>query len=174
MKLQEGNVIKLEKGMKVKGLIPEKFIYDNRKLSNKLSNDAIVIGEVYENDINIQPVVNSIVNGVIDKFSYQGVDVDRDKVVKFVKANVDNQEKETFVLNEGEFVVIKTTFDGGGSGHNDTYPDGHHVFCKALKNGEYDENGVEVEFYQSGSFNCMIEDITPIRNMKKETKWSLQ
>ena len=69
----------------------------------------------------------------------------------------------------GEYVVIKTAFDGGGTGHgpHDIYPNGHHVFCKALKNGKYDENGSEVNFYQSGCFTCELPDIEPIRKLKK-------
>ena len=168
MKLQEGNVIKLQNGMQVYGLIPEKFVYSNRKISTELTKSEIEIGKVYENDTNLQKVTSNIVKGIIERFSWEGVNVDVSKVVEFVKENIPEQQKEQFILKEGEFVVIKTTFDGGGTGHgrHDVYPDGHHVFCKALKNGEYDENGIEISFYQSGCFTCMITDITPIRDMK--------
>lgn len=63
---------------------------------------------------------------------------------------------------EGRYVVIKTTLDGGGTGMgpNDIYPDGHHVWCKKmLKDGQL---GEEVDFYQSGSFTAMIEEIKPV------------
>lgn len=168
MKLQEGNVIKLQNGMRVYGLIPEKFVYSNRKTSTELTRSEIEIGKVYENDTNLQKVTSNIVKGIIERFSWEGVNVDVSKVVEFVKGNVPEQQKEQFSLKEGEFVVIKTTFDGGGTGHgqNDVYPDGYHVFCKALKNGEYDENGIEISFYQSGSFTCMITNISSVRDMK--------
>jgi hypothetical protein len=168
MKLQEGNVIKLQDGMRVYGLIPEKFVYSNRKTSTELTKTEIEIGKAYENDTDFQKVINDVTKGVIERFSWQGLNVDESKVVDFVKKNIPEQKKEQFSLNEGEFVVIKTTFDGGGTGHgaHDVYPDGHHVFCKALKDGEYDENGIEVSFYQSGCFRCMITDISPVRNMK--------
>lgn len=167
MKLQEGNVIKLQNGMRVYGLVPEKFVYSNRKTSNELTKSEIEIGKTYENDTNLQKTISNIIKGVIERFSWEGVNVEKSKVVEFVKANVPEQQKEQFILKEGEFVVTKTTFDGGGTGHGqcDVYPNGHHVFCKALKNGEYDESGIEINFYQSGSFTCMITDISPIRNM---------
>lgn len=58
----------------------------------------------------------------------------------------------------GEYIVIKTTFDGGGTGHGpgDVYPDGHHVFCRSA------EGKKEVDFYQTGSFTAIIQDIKPI------------
>lgn len=168
MKLQEGNVINLQNGMRVYGLIPEKFVYSNRKASNELTKSEIEIGKTYENDTNLQGAISSITKGVIDRFSWQGVSVDESKVVEFVKANVPEQNKEKFTLEEGEFVVVKTTYDGGGTGHgsHDVYPDGYRVYCKALKNGEYDENGIEISFYQSGCFTCMITNISPVRDMK--------
>ena len=65
--------------------------------------------------------------------------------------------KDNFAYLEGTYVVIKTAIDGGGTGHGpgDVYPDGHHVFCKKTIDGE------EIDFYQSGCFTAMIEDIQP-------------
>ncbi len=68
---------------------------------------------------------------------------------------------------EGEYIVYKA-YSGGGSkgggmtGHDD-YPDGWHVFCER-------EDGVKVDFYQSGCFTAMIEDIEPIRKAKRVWK----
>lgn len=65
---------------------------------------------------------------------------------------------EIFSYFAGKYVVFKTSTDGGGTGHGpgDVYPDGHHVFCRKV------EGGIPVDFYQSGSFTAMIEDIKPI------------
>lgn len=168
MKLKEGNVIKLQNGMCVYGLIPEKFVYSNRKTSDELTRSEIEVGKVYENDTDLTKEINNITKGIVERFSCKGVKVDESKVIDFVKENIEEQQKEQFVLNEGEFVVTKTTFDGGGIGHgsHDVYPDGYHVFCKALKNGEYDTDGIEIDFYQSGCFTCVITDISPVREMK--------
>jgi hypothetical protein len=67
----------------------------------------------------------------------------------------------------GKYIVYKTTFDGGGTGHgsNDIYPDGHHVFC--LKS---DDENIKVDFYQSGCFTATIKDIEPVG--KAVLKWS--
>lgn len=67
----------------------------------------------------------------------------------------------------GKYIVYKTTFDGGGTGHgiNDVYPDGHHVFCMKA-----DDENIKVDFYQSGCFTAMIENIEPVG--KATLKWS--
>lgn len=64
----------------------------------------------------------------------------------------------------GTYVVYKTANDGGGCGMgpNDVYPDGHHVFAER-------DDGERVDFYQTGAFTAMIEDIQPIG--KAERKW---
>lgn len=65
----------------------------------------------------------------------------------------------------GKYIVTKTAFDGGSTGR-DAYPNGHHVFCART-----DDSTVKVDFYQSGCFTAMIEDIKPIG--KAELKWSI-
>ncbi|PZT57359.1 hypothetical protein [Paenibacillus silvae] len=67
----------------------------------------------------------------------------------------------------GDYVVVNTEFSGGGYGHgmNDYYPNGHRVFCKKLNNQQWDANEIEVNFYQTGSFTAMIQDILPVRKM---------
>jgi hypothetical protein len=69
----------------------------------------------------------------------------------------------------GQYVVYKTTNDGGGTGHgpHDIYPNGHHVFCERL-----DDQSVKVDFYQSGCFTAMIEQIEPIARAKR--RWVLE
>jgi hypothetical protein len=69
-----------------------------------------------------------------------------------------------------DFVVVKTNMTGGGTGHgpHDIYPDGHEVTIRQLKrDGSYNDKGAKFYFYQSGSFNCMITDVTPVRKMKQ-------
>lgn len=167
MELQVGDVFKLQKGMTVYAEVPEKFVYSNCKTSDELTSTEVTIGEKYTTDPDIRPLVNKIARGVVKEFSKENIEIKLNKAVEFVKQNVPELKKEHFIINENEFVVIRTAFDGGGTGHgpHDVYPDGHHVFCKALKNGKYDKNGIEINFYQSGSFTCMIENIIPIRKM---------
>ena len=70
---------------------------------------------------------------------------------------------------DAEFVVTATAYSGGGSGHgfNDTYPNGHEVTAKRLsQEGQYDPDGEEVSFYQTGSFCQMLEDVEKTRTMR--------
>lgn len=64
---------------------------------------------------------------------------------------------------EGDYIVVKTTKDGGGTGHgpHDVYPDGHHVWCEKIM-PERNHGTIKIEFFQSGSFTCMIPEIEPI------------
>lgn len=58
------------------------------------------------------------------------------------------------------FVVERTSFDGGGTGHgrHDVYPDGHHVWVRMLgDDGAYDPNGDSISFYTSGDFTGQID-----------------
>lgn len=68
-----------------------------------------------------------------------------------------------FAYYSGKYVVKKTCMDGGSTGR-DAYPNGHHVFCINLDDGE-----TEIDFYQSGCFNAMITDIKPVG--KATIKW---
>lgn len=76
---------------------------------------------------------------------------------------------DEFSYFEGKYIVVKTAFDGGGTGHgpHDVYPDGHHVFCV-----KEDDDKVKIDFYQSGSFTAMIEDIEPVG--KASLSWSVK
>lgn len=67
-----------------------------------------------------------------------------------------------FAYLAGKYIVTRALMDGGGTGHgpHDVYPDGWHVFCKAIDS----EN--EVDFYQSGCFNTLNEDIKVVGKAK--------
>lgn len=119
--LAEGDVIKLEKGMKVYTEVPETFVYSNRKGSFKLTQSDVEIGKGFENWL------------------------------------------------EGEYVVIKTQMEGGGTGHgaNDIYPDGHRVYCEKVE-----DISIKCSFYQSGCFTAMITEINPIS--KAKLKWTIE
>ena len=63
----------------------------------------------------------------------------------------------------GRYVVYKVNSEGGGKGHgsNDSYPDGHHVFCERI-----DDPTVKVDFFQSGCFTATIKNIEPVGKAK--------
>ena len=72
-----------------------------------------------------------------------------------------------FLHLAGKYVVYKTANDGGGTGHgpHDVYPDGHHVYCERV-----DDSFVRLDFYQSGYFTAMIEEIETCG--RAERKWA--
>lgn len=75
---------------------------------------------------------------------------------------------EEFDYLIGTYIVIKTCMDGGGTGMgaNDIYPNGHHVYCVKADNED-----IKVDFYQSGCFNGLIENIKSIG--KATLKWKI-
>ncbi len=172
--LKEGDVIVLEGGMKVYALIPEMFVYSNRLTSDELVNHDIVVGQVYENNTEIEKSIVGVVNNVYAAFEHEGFKIERGKVSTFVRENIPQPTPQRYILPRGKFVVVKTSFEGGSHGTHDDYPDGHRVFCKRLRfDGKYDPNGEAVNFYQSGCFTEMTEDMEPINQMKKEDTYSV-
>ena len=55
----------------------------------------------------------------------------------------------------GKYIVYKIVFDGGS--YDGSYPNGHHVFCVKDNN-----QLIKVDFYQSGCFTTVIEEIEPV------------
>ena len=172
--LKEGDVIYLENGMKVYGNIPEKFVYSNHKKSNKLTHHEAVIGKVLTNDTDISEDVKDLVKDITHAFYFRlGVVLTKTEAMTFIESKVSTPKASTFCLQGGEFLVVKTSLEGGGTGMgpHDVYPDGHHVICKRLNvDGTYNEDGEEISFYQSGSFTAMItkDEIQSIRTLSKK------
>lgn len=165
--LEVGDVIKLENGMNVYAMIPEKFVYSNRKTSNKLTIDKLTIGKIYKNNTNIEKDINILISDIIDEFTSWGFTISEKDVSKFVVSKIEQPEEETFSIHGGEFVVTQTILDGGSHyNDHDYYPDGHRVYCKMLIDGVYHDDALEVNFYQTGSFTALINDIKPIKKLK--------
>lgn len=74
---------------------------------------------------------------------------------------------QDFDYLRGKYIVVKITSDGGGTGMgpHDVFPDGYHVWCESI------DGTHKVDFYQTGCFTAMIEDIKPIARAEK--KWVL-
>lgn len=165
--LEVGDVINLTDGMKVYAMIPEMFVYSNRKTSRELTKEVVTIGKIYKNNTNIDKDINNLISDIIEEFNSRGFSISEEDVREFVLSKIKQPEEETFSIHGGEFIVIKTLLDGG-SHYNDRdyYPDGHRVYCQQLINGSYHEDAIEVNFYQTGCFTAIIKDIKPIRKLK--------
>ena len=138
--LKNGDVIQIEKGMKILASIPEKFLYAGRRLSDHNITGKVEVGSA----ISIPLSENTATSGY---------------------------ESETFDTDifAGEYVVIgaENTGEGSGYGERTIYPDGYKIICKKLKDGNYDNEGIEISFYQSGCFTAIIppDKIQPVREM---------
>ena len=74
-------------------------------------------------------------------------------------------------IENEQYVVIKTTCDGGGACFDGTpYPNGHHVWCRQIINDNVTEK--ERDFYQTGFFTNMIKNPKIIGH--KELKYTLE
>lgn len=168
--LKEGDVINLTAGMSVYSQIPSKFVYTNAKFSDDLTETDLIIDEKYINDVEVDENINNIATRIMNAFGSENADISLEASLNFVNSNIKKPTQEEFSIASGEFLVVKTENAGGGSGGTDYYTDGHRVYCKRLNNGSFDEKGTEVNFYQTGCFTAMIENITPIRQMKMSFK----
>lgn len=170
--LKEGDVFHLKNGMKVYAEIPKKFVYENRKLSNETTSHDIVVGKIVENNVDVSNDVKKLAQDIVDKFSFRlGYKLSISDALAYIQSTIKLSKSEIFVIEEGEFVVIRTSYEGGGTGMgpHDVYPDGHRVYCKKLKDGKYDADGIEINFYQSGCFTAIIEPkhLSVIKTMSK-------
>jgi len=66
--LKVGDVINLTNGMKVYAMIPEMFVYSNRKTSRELTVDVITIGKIYKNDTNIDKDIDNLISNIKDTY----------------------------------------------------------------------------------------------------------
>ena len=182
--LEEGDVFEIEKGMNIYASIPEKFIYNNKLLSNKKTNTHIVVGKKFINsfsDKELKPLLDTLTKKVQGEFTYIfGEIISKKEMFKillptFEKIKPILKKRKTFNTSSliGEYVVIKTSYEGGGTGHGpgDVYPDGHRVIATKLQNGKWKKEGEEISFYQSGCFTAMINPMQIALKRKMEIKF---
>lgn len=70
----------------------------------------------------------------------------------------------------GRYVVVHARSQGGGTGHgsHDIYPDGWHIQARKLNDdGSYNPLGIEIEFYQSGSFTVVNKDVPVVGKLRR-------
>lgn len=168
--LKEGDVIVLEPGMIVKGLIPKMFAFAD-SIESQLCLHDIEIGKNYTNKkfYNADFITQQSKKIVMD-CGKAGFLLDESLIKTFLEENLRTSEVLNFCIHEGKFLVVKTALEGGSKGH-DAYPDGHHVFVKRLKENKYDPNGIELSFYQTGCFCNLIKNVPKVDFMpfEKET-----
>lgn len=152
--LQRGDVIRLEKGMKVYATIPEMFVYDNRRTSTNTTKTDVRIGEIRSSQFKTSKDVKE----TLGMFNIGSED---NQISHFFAGLGISLSFDTSIF-EGEYRVVATAEDGRGTGMgpHDVFPNGHHVFCE-----KKDDPNIFVDFYQTGCFTAMIEpeEIEPLK-----------
>lgn len=158
--LQKGDIIRLEPSMKVYMNIPRMF-RGGAAFDLDETHADVKIGQVYKREA---PSAQDLVEQIFKKLK-EIVPVSQQQVSAFVDSlNLDMEEKVfDSSVYAGEYEVYQTLSNGGGYGGGGfcpdsvPYPNGWHVYCHKV-----DNPSVKVDFYQTGCFTAMIEDIEPI------------
>ena len=159
--LKIGDIIRIEKGMTVYINVPSKFIIQNCPFSEEPFSEAIRIGVTLVRKEQSLSLIEEEIKNVLTK--KQGLKIDDEKIKTFVESlNIDTSYMEFDTsMYIGEYEVIDTKTEGGGIQRSFSgeiqYPYGYHVFCKKI-----DDNSINIDFYQTGCFTAMIEEIKPI------------
>lgn len=142
--LQKGDVIRLDKGMKVYAKVPEKVLNKYRPFSTEKIRTDVLIGEMYckpeisKHDI-LCEMMNAI-NSIVEVSDKQVEDI-----IDFLNLDFSATVFDSSIY-EGEFIVDYIDYNGGW-----------HVNCF-----KKDDPSIQVDFYQTGCFTAMIPDIEPI------------
>ena len=164
--LKVGDVIQLEKGHHVYAKIPARFVYVNMGLSTDIGESLVKVGCPRKPVTKTQDAIDSICKSLARGFSTRhGLGVDSDKIRNLVLQLVQiPSDDDVFIFLGGEFVVVDTKRDGGSEREGIT--PAHHVYCKRLRDGQYDPDAETVSFYQSPDFRNSILDVKPIRTLR--------
>ncbi len=161
--LEKGDVIELVNGQNIYATMEGRFF----GYSEAVHGD-IEIGRVYEQKVPLEKEDEGYIENYLEKeyekqqapgyMGSRGVIGTQTKVI----------DKFDSSIFSGKYLVLYTTCDGGGiqgtfSGY-DSYPSGHHVFCKKIVDGKV--SGPEVDFYETGCFSAMITDLKPIDHVE--------
>ena len=171
--LQEGDVFCLAKGMQAYVSMPQRFVYANRILSDEAAETNIKVGEVRKTRTKD---IEQEIRKIVDESCRKAPRLNSDAMYKLIRKSYKGRLRgETFKTDQfvGEYVVIHTEVSGGGNqgtpSGSEHYPDGHLVKAKKLlTDGTFDEEGIEISFYQSGSFTAMNPSVPVVRKMKAE------
>jgi len=174
--LEEGDIISSKKLIKL--VVKTKSV--KRSINHKLLGKSVIRTLVPEEGKLEMDSFGYYAGGIgffetITSLEKKGLTLREEKMLKTRRKDV--------LRGTARFLVEKTAFDGGGTGHgpHDIYPDGDHIWIRRLKvlKGKdkeilkYDPKGETTHFYTSGCSNCFIElkDIKYHGKMKKTTTW---
>ena len=163
--LKKGDHIRLTKGMKISGKIPNKFRYSSTNrifLDSSSSYPVFTIGEVLNSHtISKDELIKVLYERLGDAIIGISFSQCESSIISLIDSLQINFEPETFDTSIfiGEYVVYDCKWDGGEEdlSADRSYEDGWHVFCKKVENPE-----ICVDFYQTGCFINVINIISPL------------
>ena len=167
-KLQRGDVFDLKNGMQAYAKIPERYVYANRACSLNLTETNLTVGEELTANLELG-AIGKVCKALANTCQNEGYQI---KSAKF-EPMLRQAAKESAKLAPkylpdlvGEYVVIATDSEGGGTGmgSHDVYPYGWRVTARRLKKGRFDPRGKLVSFYQTGCFNAMNPNV-PVKRV---------
>ena len=110
--IEKGDIIILEKGMKVTAFIPEKFVYKSHPYSMRIVHATIEIGEIYfSSPLSKETAVEKMRKIFLTDF---GVELPEEDVVSLVDSlNIDYEPKKLDTsIYEGDFLVEHAGYEG--------------------------------------------------------------
>ena len=134
--LVKGNIIRLEKGMKIKVQVPTKILYVNRPFSNKLEQRTICLGDIL---VKRPADTKNLEISILEIFEREGLsNSNKNKISSFVESLDLNVSKEEFDTSSfiGEYIVFEVRNDS--------------IVC--IKN---DDSSITVEFNPSEYYNSI-------------------
>lgn len=158
--LHKGDIIRLEKGMKIFAKIPEKF---NTSYQNKSATGfhSITIG----NDLSDGATAKDfslIKSQIIELLKHYNVPANLTLIHNFLgelqKASLLSKKTLDTSFFIGEYQVYYANFEKGNVDTNG----GYCVYCKKM-----DDPTITIYFHQTGTSDALISDIKPIHSNKK-------
>jgi hypothetical protein len=164
--LKVGDVFELKQGHHVYAKIPARFVYVNMGLSTDVGESLVKVGCPRKPVAKTKDAINNICKYLVQDFSTRhGLSIDSDKIRNLILQLVQMpSDDDVFIFDGGEFVVVDAKRDGGSEREGIT--PAHHVYCKRLRDGQYDPDAETVSFYQSPDFRNSILDVKPTRTLK--------
>ncbi|RHB42146.1 hypothetical protein DW886_16650 [Enterocloster aldenensis] len=159
-KLKIGDVVYLSEGFQVRTNVEAKFIYENVPFSDEIVCQKVDIGRLYLVDVSDKKdsLKKEFLERINNIFNSYGMSVDKEMVKQLVSATIAKYKNDYEYDSRhliGDYVVTEVK-------------DNYHVYCRKLQNGQYDEDGIVVDFYQDKLFSptIMEDQISLVKEMR--------
>ena len=153
--LHVGDVIKIEKGMRIYIELPTNLFTSNSPFDSKIRRTAVTVGDVLKkNAVSKESLYETVFEHI-----KTDIPVSREKVIELIDSLELNYDEESFDTSclVGEYEVISARYPD--EPHMTYYPEGWYVCCKKI------DDGTNISFRQDGAFSAVIPDIEVIKHL---------